>query len=168
MSTSDRPQPKKIETIARGVMACGSKVLLCRDRERGYFYLPGGHVEPGESGADALARELAEEAGLTKVRVGPCAMVTEQRFKQGEKARHEINLVFHVEHAALPDGTPLPLGTSEAQVQDVPSLESHIEFVWIEAAALSEVDLRPLSMKAWLMSGSTGLARPAWMSQSEW
>lgn len=168
MSTSDQPRPKKIETIARGVMACGSKVLLCRDREKGYFYMPGGHVEPGELAVEALARELHEEAGLVRVNIGTCALVFEQRFTQNGKARHEISLVFHVEHAALPDGTPLPLGTAAAQVQDVPSLESHIEFVWIEAAALSEVDLRPLSMKAWLMSGSTGLARPAWMSQSEW
>ena len=168
MTTSDRPQPKKIETIARGVVACGSKILLCRDRDKGYLYTPGGHVEPGELAAEALARELHEEAGLERLSIGNCALVFEQRFTQNGKARHEISLVFHVEHAVLPDGTPLPLGPVAAQVQDVPSLESHIEFVWIELAALPEVDLRPLSMKAWLMSGDSGLDRPAWISRSEW
>lgn len=159
--------PKRIETIARGILVSGGMVLLCRDKQGSYAFLPGGHVEPGESAREALSRELQEEAGLERVKVGSCALVTEQRFTQNGKPRHEISLVFHVEHAILPDGTPLSLGATNGPARDVPSLESHIEFVWVEVAALSEIDLRPLSMKAWLMSadGQAGLERPAWISQ---
>jgi 8-oxo-dGTP pyrophosphatase MutT (NUDIX family) len=46
------------------------RVLLVR-AANGRFYLPGGRIESGESGAEALEREVAEECGL-KVRVsGP-------------------------------------------------------------------------------------------------
>ena len=162
-------QPKRIEVIARGVLQRNGQILLCHDRKGGYCYLPGGHVEPGEATSEALARELHEEAGLRDVSIGPCVLISENRFRQDGKARHELYLVFHVERCLLPDGTPLPLGSGSGRGDEpsiVVSLEDHIEFVWGEAAALGEVDLRPASMKAWLMSGSSGLDHPAWLSHT--
>ena len=44
------------------------RVLLVR-AGNGRFYLPGGRIEPGETPAEALVREVAEECGLS-VRVG--------------------------------------------------------------------------------------------------
>lgn len=168
-------QPKRIEVIARGVLQRNGQILLCHDRKGGYCYLPGGHVEPGEATSEALARELHEEAGLRDVSIGPCVLISENRFRQDERARHELYLVFHVEHCVLPDGTPLPLqGASESwgpgSATDAPaiaSLEDHIEFVWVEAPALADVDLRPASCKAWLMTGPSGLDRPGWLSRTE-
>lgn len=51
--------------------ASGRLLLIRRGREpgRGLWSLPGGRVEPGETDAEALTRELFEETGLT-VRVG--------------------------------------------------------------------------------------------------
>jgi ADP-ribose pyrophosphatase len=46
--------------------AYGQRYLLMIERGDGYGWaVPGGHVEPGESGLEAAIRELAEETGLT-------------------------------------------------------------------------------------------------------
>ena len=45
------------------------KILLTRRTDNGQWCLPGGGVDPGESVAEACAREMLEETGL-EVRVG--------------------------------------------------------------------------------------------------
>ena len=42
----------------------GQKVLLTRRADNGRWCLPGGRMEPGESAAEACAREVWEETGL--------------------------------------------------------------------------------------------------------
>jgi len=129
-----------IEVIGRGVAWRDGSVLLCRDVAGGYYYLPGGHVDPGEAAAEATAREFLEETGL-KVRPGRLEMVAENRFRQGKRIKHELLLVFHVEHA----GGPWP-----AAVQ---SREEPIAFEWVDLAAIVDLDVRPTSTKAFLASG---------------
>jgi len=48
--------------------ANGTKILLVRRADNGRWAVPGGFMEPGESAAEACAREVLEEAGL-RVRV---------------------------------------------------------------------------------------------------
>jgi 8-oxo-dGTP diphosphatase len=48
----------------------GESVLMCRrtrDPYRGMYNFVGGHVEPGETGANAARRELREETGIEGV-----------------------------------------------------------------------------------------------------
>jgi 8-oxo-dGTP diphosphatase len=130
---------KGIEVIARGLLFNGSRVLLCRNVEAGYFYLPGGHVEFGEAAAGAVEREFEEECGL-KVKSGPCVLVTEGSFEARGKRHHEVNVVFHVERIG-------DVG------EDVTSHEDGLAFEWVDVASLTDVDLRPQSIRAWLASG---------------
>jgi ADP-ribose pyrophosphatase len=52
----------------------GNRYLLMIERGDGYGWaVPGGHVEPGETGLQAAVRELAEETGYTDVRPSECA-----------------------------------------------------------------------------------------------
>lgn len=135
-----------IEIIVRGLVRRGSQVLLCRNDQGLYYYLPGGHIEFGESAVQSLQREFKEECGVD-VAVGPLAMACEVVFRQNAKWRHELNLVFHVQ---LPSS-------------NVASLEPGISFHWIELASVPSADVRPDAVKAWLMSG--GRHDPEWVSQ---
>lgn len=149
--------PEAIEIIARGVLLRGTRVLLCQNIKHRYYYLPGGHVEPGESAAKAAEREFLEESGLT-VRAGRLLLIDEAAFTTKKTAHHEINLVFHVEHTG-------PKAKSSKPHPRIKSLESHIAFEWVELAAIPETDVRPLAAKAFLAAGA-GLTSPT--SGPEW
>lgn len=129
-----------VEIIARGVAISDGRVLMCRNRKRGYYYLPGGHVDFGEPAAAALAREIQEEMGLPS-RIGAPLWIHEASFHDGKVQRHEINLVFHVEHVGHA-GSPMP--------DPPPSAEPHIDFAWIPLNELDRHDIRPARAAAWL------------------
>lgn len=147
---SARAAPKRIEVIARGVARRDGALLVCRSMPGGHAYLPGGHVEPGEAAADALARELLEETGLES-RVGPLLLVAEARFTQAGRPRHEINLVFHVEHRA------------GAWPERVPSLEPDIGFEWVAPDRLAQAGFVPADLRDFLARSAAALDadRPA-------
>ncbi|MCA9304119.1 MAG: NUDIX domain-containing protein [Phycisphaerales bacterium] len=136
------PKEPHIEIIARGLFIHDNRVLLCKNLELGYHYLPGGHVEFTERASESLQRELLEECSLESA-IGPLLLTTEQVFATKKKTHHEINLVFHVEHIGKP---------GEVQTSVV-SNEPEIGFVWIDLAAITEIDLRPIEIQAWLASG---------------
>lgn len=139
------PKNQPIETIARGFATHGSSVLLCRSKEQGHHYLPGGHIEFGEPARTALAREMLEEAGIGCV-VGPLLLTEEQVFTQKGKNRHEITLIFRIDRLEMASGDD---GTPPA----VRSVEDHIDFVWVELASVADLEIYPVSTKAWLASG---------------
>lgn len=136
------PKDPYTEIIARGLLTHNGRVLLCRNRKHGYYYLPGGHVEFAEPARDALAREMVEECGQS-VDVGPLLLTCEVSFQRKKRVQHEISLVFHMEQ----------LGGLSTPPEQVASIEEHISFDWVELAQLHETDLRPDPLKAWLMSG---------------
>lgn len=66
-------------TAVRAIIIEEEKILMVRSN-LGYYKLPGGGVEEGESHAGALAREVAEETGYLDCSVGNLlGVITEQR-----------------------------------------------------------------------------------------
>lgn len=125
----------KIEIIARLVAVQQGSVLLSHKIGAPYTFLPGGHVEYGESAIAALHRELREECGCA-VEVLDFLGVVEHAYS-GEKKRHqELNLLFS---GRLP-GARFP--------QPPASLEAHIEFLWQPLGRLEQANLLPVAMIA--------------------
>ena len=118
-----------VETIARGVAVRDGKVLLCRAKGGQSTYLPGGHIEFGETGREALVREVKEELG-TDSTAGEFLGVVENSFDQHGKRHCEINLVYR-----------LDLASDAAESQ-----EDWISFEWCALAELPKANLLPGEM----------------------
>ena len=126
---------KHIETIARGVCIRNGKVLLCLPKDRSYSYLPGGHIEFGETGREALVREMKEETGLDAT-AGDLLGVVESSFVQKGEKHCEINLIYRM---GIRDWG---LGIGE----QVKSCEDWICFDWVECDKIDTVNLLPPEM----------------------
>ena len=123
-----------IETIARGICIKDGHVLVCRNRKVGNLYFPGGHIEFGETGAEALEREVREEMGVESTArefLGCC----EHRFDQHGKPHAEINLVYALEIPSLTPGAA------------VPAQEDWIAFEWMPLADLADSAVEPAVLR---------------------
>ena len=118
-----------IETIARGVCFREGRLLLCRAKGGATTYLPGGHIEFGETGRQALVREVKEELGLD-AQTGKFLGVVENAFTQHGKPHAEINLVYEL---ILPPDA------------EIAAREDWIAFEWRERSDLG--DLLPAAFR---------------------
>jgi ADP-ribose pyrophosphatase YjhB (NUDIX family) len=102
------PELPDLSIRVRGVIVQEGKVLMDRthhdDRDR-FYWLPGGGVEPGETSAQALARELMEEAALD-IEVGRVLYVSENIYTESGDHRHEVILYRLAAIRSGPHGTP--------------------------------------------------------------
>ena len=120
----------EVEIIARGVCCVAGHILLCHSKGADNTYLPGGHVDFGESSVESVRRELREELGID-ASVESFLGVVEHQFIQSGEPHCEINLVFRF---SGPDITPGVIP---------PSQEDHIEFLWASITALRACALAP-------------------------
>jgi ADP-ribose pyrophosphatase YjhB (NUDIX family) len=130
----------QIELIVRAVVAEGSRLLLAQPTGEAWYFLPGGHVEPGEPVAIALRRELEEELGIHDVRIGGVLAISENRYTDERGDHHEVNLLHRVAVREVIDG----------------SREAHIGFRWVERSEFDDVEIRPASIADLLRSGIPG------------
>jgi len=160
--------PPPIEVIARAIIRHHDHILVCRNKSAGHRYLPGGHVEFGETGAAAVARELVEECGL-RISVRGLALITEECFRARTRVHHEINLVYV---ATLPVRMTRRRSTEEPP--GITSREPAIGFEWIRPAGLIRAGLLPRGTARWLASSfgprseDAGSRHPAFLSGRPW
>ena len=126
---------KYIETIARGVCIVDGKVLLCLPKDRSYSYLPGGHIEFGETGREALVREMKEETGLDAT-AGELLGVVESSFVQKGEKHCEINLIYE-----------MSLVSRLSSSAPVAACEDWICFDWVDCGKIDDAKLLPPEMK---------------------
>nr|WP_269440187.1 NUDIX domain-containing protein [Arthrobacter sp. zg-Y769] len=107
------------------------RILLVRKRGTSRFMQPGGKLEPGESFAEAAAREMGEELSLV---VAPADLEDLGRW-YGPAANEENTFIDAGLFAwTLPAGSPRPAAAAEIE-----------EILWTDPAAAAErTDLSPL------------------------
>jgi len=124
-----------IENIARGVCVRDGKVLLCRPRGGSYSYLPGGHIEFGETSREALVREMREETGRP-ASADYLLGVVESSFEQKGKRHCEISLVYSM--------------SVEGELSTISAQEDWIEFVWWPVDELEAANMLPPEMRKYI------------------
>jgi 8-oxo-dGTP pyrophosphatase MutT (NUDIX family) len=132
----------QIHVLSRAVIIDQDHILVCKtaDLPLNFYFLPGGHVEQGESVEVAVQRELLEEAGASSTlkRFLGCL---EYSFEPGHNNichNHEYNFFFEAESEDLKISLPLA------------QLEKHIELIWMPLQELDSIDFRPEPLKTLL------------------
>ena len=131
-----------IAVSAGVVLDSRGRALLVRKAGTSAFMNPGGKPEPGETAAQALCRELAEEVGLA---VRPDELTYLGRFR-AEAANEPDHLV---------DAEVFAVTVADVDVR--PLLEI-AEVVWVDPTR-AEVELAPLAADHLLPAATRLLAR---------
>ena len=124
------------------------KILLAHYVEKGYWFLPGGHIELGESGAAALVRECKEEMDIDVS--NPELLTTfEHAYEDGGEIQHEITLIYRYEAPKQE--------TIESQVP-------HLEFEWVNKDQYAQTKLLPSALKDPIRACKDGEPMPQFVS----
>jgi 8-oxo-dGTP pyrophosphatase MutT (NUDIX family) len=118
-----------IHVSAAVITDAAGRVLFVRKRGTTVFMQPGGKPEPGESAAQALARELEEELGLVVAVADLEPLGTFEADAANEPGHRVVADVFRV----------------PAQPDDVSARAEIEELRWIARAEASDLSLAPLS-----------------------
>lgn len=127
---------KNIHTLARAVIIDQEHLLLAHHPtwKQRHFYLPGGHIEHGESAQSCVLRELDEEMG-TSFQLQRFLGCLEYSFTPNLGTRichtHEYNFLFLA--------TAREITADKAPEQK----EEHVAFLWVPIKNLASINLLP-------------------------
>lgn len=122
--------PLSTEIIVRGIVRRYNEILLVRQANADWWFLPGGHLERAENLTECLSRELMEEAQLRVGEVSGLGLL-EHSYTDESGLHHEINVVLET----------VPLN-------DVGTVEEHLTFHWFTLEEIETLDLRPRGIAA--------------------
>jgi len=78
---------KKIDAAGGLVFKSPKKKKILLIHRRGYYDLPKGKVDPGENNKAAALREVEEETGLKKIKLGKKIMITYHTYRDRDNKR---------------------------------------------------------------------------------
>jgi ADP-ribose pyrophosphatase YjhB (NUDIX family) len=81
----------------RGVVFQGGKILLVQERSDGLWTLPGGWADVGDSPADAVVREVREEAGFETRATKLLALLDRNRHRHPPHVNHIYKVLIQCE-----------------------------------------------------------------------
>lgn len=134
---------RKFNYRVAGIIIRNNHVLVCREDDQDYVFLPGGRVEFGEASDKALKREIEEELGC-EGEIGRLVFSVENFFDLEGERFHEIGKYYRV---SLPDDFPFETQKPCRITYD----EGHeLKFYWIEIEeqALKATNLLPEWIRA--------------------
>jgi ADP-ribose pyrophosphatase YjhB (NUDIX family) len=144
---------KKIENIARAVILQKDLLLVARtikkDGSLGHAFLPGGHIEFGETAEAALIREIKEELG-ERLNIKRFLGVQENVYGENESRAHEFNFIFE--------------GQLESRnLFELKSRESHIAFEWCALQNLAAINFKPETLREKIIDWSKSQTINSWI-----
>lgn len=129
-----------------GIIKQDNYFLIMRVNKTPYYHIPGGHIEIGEDSNQTVIREIKEEIGCSVNRTNLFA-IQENFWERKGKQCHGIEFYYIVE--------PEP----KLQINDYERIENDkgeeklLEFKWVTAEELVNIDLRPNNIKGLLIAG---------------
>lgn len=143
---------KPFHHLARGIFVKEGRVLIAHAIGHNNTFLPGGHIEFGESAKDALIREIKEEIGVNCV-LGKFLGIVEHKWERQGVLHCELNQLFEVD-------------SDEIDVDRNPkSMESHIEFYWCNPNELDHHNLQPYPLRSVIRNYLSG-SKDVWWESS--
>lgn len=125
--------------VVRAVVIEQGHILLFKttDMQDNFYFLPGGHIEHGESAKFALHREMIEETGceITILRFLGCL---ENVFEISERCKchnHDYSFIFEVQAKNLKLHTPLS------------DLDEGAQLLWMPLSELENIEFKAEPLK---------------------
>ncbi|KEP76037.1 NUDIX hydrolase [Microbacterium sp. SUBG005] len=125
----DATSPRRIRVSAAVITDADGRLLVVRKAGTTAFMQPGGKPEPGETAAQTLARELAEEIGVD---VDPDALEPLGEFSASAANEPGFEVVADVFRVDIGDQRPTP----DAEIA---------ELRWVTAGTASGLEIAPLA-----------------------
>lgn len=119
---------RRFQMRAVAIIQRDGYLLIHKATHENFWSLPGGRVEFGETAAETLEREVAEELGCTS-RIGPLRFLVENFFAYNGEDCHEIGWYYETELSST-----FPFASDEICHRFMEGIHD-LEFRWVKCDA---------------------------------
>lgn len=128
----------------RAIIEQDEKILILCVNDADYYHLPGGHVEIGETSAQALLREIQEEVGI-EVTLEKSVIVNEQFYNKKDTNNHSV-IIYYLAKPKDKIKTQNSVRIEQGRTKMIKN-----ELRWVTRDELKNIDLRPTLIKDLIM-----------------